>query len=324
MKKITMFCLVLFVGITYSQITLIPDPEFEIYLLNIGVDTDGSLNGQVFTSDIEDEIDLLFPWGAPEITDLTGIEDFTSIEILDLRSINITELNISNNLILNKLTITDVSLESLDISNNSLLETLFITLNSGGLFTSPISNLDLSNNVLLRSFDISGVNISEIDFSQNINLSTLEIFRSEELTSINLKNGNNINLNWVRIENNTVLECVQVDDPTAVIAGVDPPYDNWIIENDPIITDDCQLGVSDNILANNINIYPNPVSTTLTIDNNSKVQIKTIKIYDVLGRLVLQEKDRFTRIDVSQLTSGLLFVQLETEQGVLTKKVIKE
>jgi hypothetical protein len=324
MKKITVICMVLFVSITYSQITFIPDPEFENYLLQIGVDTDGSLNGQVFTSDIEDEIDLLFPWGAPEIKDLTGIEDFTSLEILDIFSVNIAELNIANNFNLRHLILSDVSLTSLDVSNNIELELLYIFNNNGGLFMSTISSLDFSNNSLLIACIISGASITNIDFSQNNNLGSLNLDRMEELTSINLKNGNNINLGLVRIENNISLECVQVDDPAAVIAGVNPPYDNWIIENEPIITDNCQLGISDNTLANSISIFPNPVSNILNVDNTSTTQIVSIKIYDVLGRLVLQEKEQFNNIDVSQLTSGLLFVHLETEQGTLTKKVVKE
>ena len=35
-------------------------------------------------------------------------------------------------------------------------------------------------------------------------------------------------------------------------------------------------------------------------------------------------KEDFNQIDVSHLKSGLLFVKVETDQGVLTKKIIKE
>ncbi|MFT4697882.1 MAG: hypothetical protein ACI9SJ_001013 [Flavobacteriaceae bacterium] len=73
-----------------------------------------------------------------------------------------------------------------------------------------------------------------------------------------------------------------------------------------------------------ITILPNPVSTILYVDNTSTTQIKTIKIYDVLGRLVFQEREQFNTIDVSHLTSGLLFVKIETAKGIVTKKVVKE
>jgi hypothetical protein len=73
-----------------------------------------------------------------------------------------------------------------------------------------------------------------------------------------------------------------------------------------------------------IRIYPNPVKETLRIDNTSTTEIISIKIYDVLGRLVLTEKENVDQIDVSHLDSGVLFVEIETDQGVITKKIIKE
>ncbi|MBV1924494.1 MAG: T9SS type A sorting domain-containing protein [Flavobacteriaceae bacterium] len=36
------------------------------------------------------------------------------------------------------------------------------------------------------------------------------------------------------------------------------------------------------------------------------------------------EKEQFKSIDVSHLNSGLLFVQLETAKGSITKKVVKK
>jgi len=324
MKNLIAFFLLLFVGSLYSQITLIPDSQFEGYLIALGVDTDGEVNGQIFTSDIEDRVSFSLP-GNPLITDLTGIEDFTSLEFLGIGSVNITEIDLSNNLNLKRLEIVDVSLTSLDISNNVLLENFHLQLNyDGGFFTSPITAIDLSSNILLRTCHINNTLITEIDFSHNMNLHVMELWSMDELTKVNLNSGNNQDLIWVRIIGCDNLLCVQVDDPAAVIAGVDPPYDNWIIENDPIITDDCQLGVTDNILADNISIYPNPVSSRLTINSTSIAQIKSINIYDVLGRLVLQEKEQFNSINVSHLKGGLLFVTIETAQGFIAKMVVKE
>jgi len=324
MKNAITFFLLLFVGSLYSQITLIPDSEFEEYLVLFGIDSDGEVNGQIFTSDIENRVSLEIS-GFPLITDLTGIEDFTSLENLGIGSVNITEIDLSNNLNLKSLDIVDVSLTSLDISNNTLLEFFHLQLNyDGGFFTSPITFVDLSSNNLLRSCSIYDTLITEIDFSQNINLQGLELWIMDELTHVNLKNDNNINLNWLQMINNTSLECVQVDDPAAVIAGIDPPYDIWTIENDPTITDDCELGITDNLFENSISIYPNPVSNSLKIHNTSSTKIESIKIYDVLGKLVLQEKEQFTHINVSHLNSGLLFVTIETAQGAITKKVVKK
>lgn len=76
--------------------------------------------------------------------------------------------------------------------------------------------------------------------------------------------------------------------------------------------------------SNKITLYPNPVQSTLNINNISNSDITSISIYDVLGRLVLTQTEAFNQVDVSLLSNGLLFVKLGTEKGMLTKKIIKE
>ena len=83
------------------------------------------------------------------------------------------------------------------------------------------------------------------------------------------------------------------------------------------------LGVADNELAKAIHIYPNPVERVLYINNDSSVEIVNIRIYDVQRRLLLEEKGSAT-IDVSLLAKGLLFLQIDTLDGTIVKKVIKE
>ena len=86
---------------------------------------------------------------------------------------------------------------------------------------------------------------------------------------------------------------------------------------------DYPLSTSDFYL-NEITVYPNPVKDILKIHNTNLLEITSIKIYDVLGRLVLVEKGNLNQVDVSYLDRGVLFVDIETDQGVYTKKVIKE
>jgi len=83
------------------------------------------------------------------------------------------------------------------------------------------------------------------------------------------------------------------------------------------------LGLDEN---NNINItlYPNPIQNILIIENNSSIVINTIKVYDVMGRLVLHKIKPTNQIDVSNLVSGILFVKIETDKGLTTKRIIKE
>jgi len=326
MKKILIVFILLFSSLLQAQYTQIPDPFFEGYLVNIGIDTDGEVNGQVLTSDIADVTQLTFDVNI-FITDLTGIEDFESLEYLFINQMGITDINLSQNTNLYSLSIGDVSLESLDLSANINLTQIDIILHpDAGMFTSSITSLDLSNNILLSNLVLYYTLISELDLTSNINLDHLILGFMDELTVVNLKNGLNNELSFLEILDNPKLECLQVDDPQAVIEGVVPPYDSWFIENNPLltITDDCNLGIGNITLKNQIKLYPNPVQNILYLENNSGYAINTLKVYDVLGRLVLQKNKQIKQLDISSLASGLLFVHMDTDGGVLIKKVLKE
>lgn len=83
------------------------------------------------------------------------------------------------------------------------------------------------------------------------------------------------------------------------------------------------LSVEDNFIERNISIYPNPVQDVLNITTNNNSQINKVKVYDILGKLLLETKN-IQQINVSHLASGVLFVKIKTNKGVLVKKVVKE
>jgi len=73
-----------------------------------------------------------------------------------------------------------------------------------------------------------------------------------------------------------------------------------------------------------IRIYPNPVQNTLHIDMSSS--ISRIQILDVNGRLVYDyaNMNSQTSINVKDFKQGLYFMQIYSEQGIITKKFIKK
>jgi hypothetical protein len=95
------------------------------------------------------------------------------------------------------------------------------------------------------------------------------------------------------------------------------------IDGDQAIYVNELLSISD-LNESSISIFPNPVKDVLRIDNTSSTEITSINIYDVLGRLVLAQKRSVSEIDISHLNCGVLFLEFETEEGVITKKIIKE
>lgn len=74
-----------------------------------------------------------------------------------------------------------------------------------------------------------------------------------------------------------------------------------------------------------LNFYPNPVLNYITIQNPENIQINNYTVIDLNGRAlqnnVLQNNNL---IDLSSLSKGIYMIQLDTEKGILTKKIIKE
>mgnify|MGYP001409264863 CR=1 FL=1 len=83
------------------------------------------------------------------------------------------------------------------------------------------------------------------------------------------------------------------------------------------------LGVEDLEIADALVMYPNPTSGVLYIDKPSSLDISEIKIFNPLGQLVNQ-LPYSTSLDTSTWTSGLFFIQFQTEDGVITKTVLKK
>ena len=259
------------------------------------------------------------------ITDVTGIEAFINLEKLKLSDMGITHLDVSNATNLRELELGFVSIDALDLSNNTNLTNLHLLLcdvgNSNCDFPSTLTTLDLSNNILLNQLLIFDTEIINLDLSNNPDIGFIEITRNNSLNSINFKNGNNSQTFWLQFTDNLNLECVQVDDPEAVIAGVDPPYDNWVIENNPIISEDCFLGLED-YGQKGVVLYPNPVKDVLSIE--SATHIKKVKIYTMFGLLVKEVTANFREISLAELPTGLLVVEISTEKGGSIEKIVKE
>ncbi len=94
----------------------------------------------------------------------------------------------------------------------------------------------------------------------------------------------------------------------------------FIVDN-IIIKDMDQLSVSD-INKTQINIYPNPTSDFINIKSDEK--IKSVKLHNASGSLVKTENVEFSRINVSNLLKGNYLISIETDSGIVTKKIIKE
>ena len=104
---------------------------------------------------------------------------------------------------------------------------------------------------------------------------------------------------------------------TVASVAFDPDAD--LISNNNTIT----LGIDNISLQSQIQLYPNPTSDKLTIVKPEIIQISALKIYNTLGQLV-QQSGWLPTLDVSKLASGVLFVKLFTNKGIINKTVLKD
>lgn len=81
------------------------------------------------------------------------------------------------------------------------------------------------------------------------------------------------------------------------------------------------LGINDQVIANDVQLFPNPVKDVLTVSSTTVV-VNDLAIYDITGKLIL--KETFPQeVSLQFLTAGVYFAQFTTDQGNVTKKIIK-
>ena len=224
MKKLQII-LFLFLSIQMiAQYTSIPDGNFEQYLIDSGVDT-GVKDGKVLTSNINTIKSLYI--GSRNINDLTGIQDFVNLEILQCYWNKLTTIDLSKNTSLKKLFCNLNQLTSLDLSKNILLteincgqnriSSLNISQNENlailNCSDNQIKTLDFYKNIKITDIDCSGNILTDLNVTKNTLLKSLTT-TNNNLTSLDVSN--NINLTFFScyyniITNLNVNNCIYLD-----------------------------------------------------------------------------------------------------------------
>ena len=177
-----------------------------------------------------------------------------------------------------------------------------------------VTEFNAANHPELWKIWAYGNPLVSLDFSQNPLLRDV-LLTENNLTYLNLRNGNNENFDFLVLNESPNLTCISVDDPSLA------PYPNWSVGVPNVIyKDDCLLGI-DETEGIQVVIYPNPVQEVLTIE--SREVIDDVSVYSMLGELISSEKNT-NQIDFSNYTNGVYFVKVEIEKGSIFQKVLKE
>lgn len=232
-------------GVTVS----IPDQQFEQALIDLGVDSDGVVNGYALKSDVSTEVELDIL--SYNISNFEGLQHFTNLthfslinnqapiissinfgsnvllHQIDIINVpNLPQINVNQNLSLENLTVVTNStlFNSIDVTNNTNLKNL--TLANNGLTdiniennllltylsigANPITSIDVSHLDLLETFNAYQSQIEVLDLSQNYHLKYISC-HTASFRVMNLQNNNNSNLQNVNLSGNTNLDCILVD-----------------------------------------------------------------------------------------------------------------
>ncbi|QRM88679.1 T9SS type A sorting domain-containing protein [Lacinutrix sp. WUR7] len=189
MKKIyTLLLSIICMYQVHAQYTAIPDPAFEQILINNSTDSEGTLDGQVLTSDLTMVNSLNI--SNSNISDLTGIQDFIALTSLEARNASIINLDVSGLVNLRELILAfTYTLETLNVNGCTGLVNLDIKitgLNILDLSTcTSLETIDMYKSTL-RHLDVHGVTSLTYIRANESYLSTLNVTGCTSLSSINI------------------------------------------------------------------------------------------------------------------------------------------
>jgi hypothetical protein len=297
-----------------AQYTAIPDPNFEQWLLDAGIDSEGTLDGQILTSDALNVVSIEIINPDNNIASFEGIEDFDNLEsfvagFTNCATIDFGSLPILNNILLQL----NEDLDNIDISECPALEIVGVSANN-------LSSINVDNNPLLRSLSCGLNNIVSINLRFNPAL-TIITCQSNQLENLDLRNGANTLITGYNSSNNPSLDCIFVDDPVYSEA-------NWtnVDATSNFVSNEAEckaLSISD-FQKFDFVIYPNPVSTFFEFDNRNGLEIERLELFDLGGKLVKKFNVQMSAYSVYGLKKGIYFLKIKHEDSISIQKLVIE
>ncbi len=188
-------------------------------------------------------------------------------------------------------------------------------------------------------YDLTDGKFHEIKHMGTDQYATIACYeRDEYVATFNISNGNNmlenaiININGNNLQTNSVGAASIIlfagNYPFTVnYAGYDE-YSNTLTVTNANETLNIILNETvlvNNISENKISIYPNPTTGQFTIDLRGSARPRSVEITDITGKLIKQLSidNHQLSIDFENQPSGIYFMEIQTENNIIIKKIIK-
>lgn len=98
-------------------------------------------------------------------------------------------------------------------------------------------------------------------------------------------------------------------------------YNNGTASFDRFSLVQTPLSVSQNSIAG-LSIFPNPVSNDVLYINSDANALRTVIVYDILGKQVVKTTTSNNAINVSALNAGVYMVKITEEGKTATRKLV--
>lgn len=111
---------------------------------------------------------------------------------------------------------------------------------------------------------------------------------------------------------------------TANTAASTVKFDDYTVRATPVVN---LLSVDKVVADNKLAVYPNPAKNLINISNSENILLTNANITDLNGRTVktVQLNGVTTaQINISDLASGVYMMNINSDQGSVTKKIVKE
>jgi len=281
---VTLLCFVTQV-VLYAQTTPIPDSNFELALIDLGIDTNG-FNGSIL--DIDATHILSLDIYSKDISSLSGIEAFTSLKFLDIFNNHLEEIDLSQNIFLEFLDAEENSLSDINLANNTALKELYV---SGNIFES----LNVESNLNLEFLSCNLNKIEILDVSNNLNLISLLCY-DNNIDNLNVSN--NLNLESLFCSNNDLSSLdVSHNILLKTLSCGDNGIENLILTSNPALT---YLDFTYNNI-NTLDISNNNLLDRILCNNNNLTELNTSSLNNLF--LLFAQSNSITSFNFCQNSS---------------------
>ncbi|RBP30946.1 putative secreted protein (Por secretion system target) [Oceanihabitans sediminis] len=197
----------------------------------------------------------------------------------------------------------ELLINGLSISDLTGIEE-FINITRLDCYNNNLTSIDVSNNLALTRLHCSDNQIETLDISANTSITDIQCHNNGVLYELNIANGNNSNINWMKAYGNS-LSCIQID------AGFTPPAEagiynqGWTKGTSAFYSEDCAalnqiVNIPDanfkSYLVNNnsINLNGDTEITVAEAQATTELLINGLSISDLTG---IEAFTNLTRLD---------------------------